>query len=208
MKKIFKMMIIFIVIFIVLFIINFFRNYFILKKIYNLGNKFNATENFRLQTKIHTSLGKTVINYYYKDKKYLYIEENISNDNMDCYYNELIFHDMNSDEYISLTADENGKLIREFDQTKKDKSNMVESFIYCKGYDFNKLLKMNIFKFIREDRENFIINISNQDEYINKKNGLLNKIISVSNNIDLEIVFEKNVVSDKTIDITQYFINE
>lgn len=198
-KKIF----IAIIIFIILFLMNFVRNYFILKKIYDLGSKFEISENYRVQEKINTSNNKMVINYYYMDKKYLYIEEE-----QDKNYNCIIFHNLDTEEYSRYTANENGELLLADNQIQDSKGNFIETFIYYKSYEFSDLLKKNIFKIIKEDSENYIINMSNQNEYIDKETGLLTKIKSASNNIDVEVTFEKNVVDSKTIDINQYLIKE
>lgn len=203
-KKFFIVIIILIILFIILFLINFGRNYFILKKIYDLGSKFETGENYRVQEKINTSNNKMVINYYYMDKKYLYIEEE-----QDKNYNCIIFHNLDTEEYSKFTANENGELLLEDNQIQDNKGNFIETFIYYKNYEFSYLLKKNIFKIIKEDSENYIINVSNNnDEYIDKETGLLTKIKSESNNIDIEVTFEKNVVDSKTIDINQYLIKE
>ena len=192
-----------ITILIILFLINFCRNYFILKKIYNLGSKFETTENYRVQEKITTLNNKVVKNYYYMDKKYLYIEETQIQDKN---YNYIIFHNLDTDEYSKFVANENGELILTDNQIKDSKRDFIESFIYYKFYEFSDLLKKSIFKIIKEDSENYIINVNNQDEYIDKQTGLLRKIVSISNDIDVEVIFEKNVVDSKTIDINQYLI--
>lgn len=194
-----------ITILIILFLINFCRNYFILKKIYNLGSNFETGENYRVQEKITTLNNKVVKNYYYMDKKYLYIEETQIQDKN---YNYIIFHNLGTDEYSKFVANENGELILTDNQIKDSKRDFIESFIYYKFYEFSDLLKKSIFKIIKEDSENYIINVNNQDEYIDKQTGLLRKIVSISNDIDVEVIFEKNVVDSKTIDINQYLIKE
>lgn len=203
MKKFFKIIFILLVILIALFIINFCRNYFILKRIYDLGNNFKATENYHIQKNINTSFGKEFINYYYKDKKSLYIDEEDGDSRK---YNTIGFYNKDTDEYIEFTSDDNGQLIKNENPTKNAKSDFIEDFIYCKSYDFSDLLKKNIFKIIKEDKENYIINLNNQNEYVNKETGLLDKVISQKNNIEIEVIFEKGVVDDKMIDINQYNI--
>lgn len=198
-----KFLLMLITIFIMLFVINFFRNYFIIKKIYDLGSKFEISENYHVQEKINTSNSKIVINYYYLDKKYLYIEEE-QNKN----YNRIIFHNLGTEEYSEFTANENGELILTDNQGQNSKSDFIEAFIYCKSYKFSELLKKNIFKIIKTDGENYIINMHNQDEYIDKETGLLKQVKSNKNNIDVEVIFEKNVVDSRTIDINQYLIKE
>lgn len=200
MKKILKCITILFILFVLMFIINIFRNYIILKNIYELGNNIEIGENYRIKKQSITAMGTSVINYYYRDNKYLYIED------LDNGYNSFIFHNLDTDEYNEFSANENGELIPVNNQQKNDKSNIIEDLIYYKSYDFLELLKKNIFKIIKEDNENYILNMSNQDEYISKSNGLLTKIKSEENNIDIEIIFEKNAVDEKTIDITQYTI--
>ncbi len=200
MKKFLKFIVILVIIFIAFFIINFCRNYFILKNIYNLGMEFETNNNYSIQEKINTTNVNQVINYYYMDGRYLYIEEQDKN------YNRVIFHNIDTKEYIELTANENGELTPADNQIQKDESNFIDNFIYYKNSNFSDLLKKNIFKIIKEDNENYIINLSNQYEYVDKANGLLKKIISVKNNIILEVNFEKDVVDTKTIDINQYSV--
>lgn len=194
-----------VIIFIILFLINFCRNYLILSKIYDLGSKFETSENYHIQEKTSTSHSKIVINYYYLDRKYLYIEEEQEQDKK---YNRIIFHNLDTEEYSEFTSNENGELILNENSIKNNKSNFIETFIYYRAYEFSDLLKKNIFKIIKEDSENYIINVYNQDEYIDKETGLLKKITSISNNIDVEVIFKKNVVDSKTIDINQYLIKE
>ena len=192
-----------ITILIILFLINFCRNYFILKKIYDLGSKFETTENYRVQEKINTIYDNTVINYFYLDKNYLYIEEN-QNSNYNC----VIFHNLDTNEYSEFIINENGELLLSDNQIQDNKSNFIEKFIYYKAYDFSYLLKNHIFRIIKEDSESYIINLNNTNEYIDKTTGLLKQVKSSLNNIDIEITFEKNVVDSKTIDINQYLIKE
>lgn len=192
-----------ITILIILFLINFCRNYFILKKIYNLGSNFETGENYRVQEKINTIYDNTVINYFYLDKNYLYIEEN-QNSNYNC----VIFHNLDTNEYSEFIINENGELLLSDNQIQDNKSNFIEKFIYYKAYDFSYLLKNHIFRIIKEDSESYIINVNNQDEYIDKQTGLLRKIVSIPNDINVEVIFEKNVVDSKTIDINQYLIKE
>ena len=203
MRKFIKILFIVIIIFIMLFIINFCRNYFILKKIYNLGSNFEAGENYRVQEKINTIYDNTVINYFYLDKNYLYIEEN-QNSNYNC----VIFHNLDTNEYSEFIINENGELLLSDNQIQDNKSNFIEKFIYYKAYDFSYLLKNHIFRIIKEDSESYIINLNNTNEYIDKTTGLLKQVKSSLNNIDIEITFEKGVVDSKTIDINQYLIKE
>ena len=158
-----------------------------------------------MQEKITTLNNKVVKNYYYMDKKYLYIEETQIQDKN---YNYIIFHNLDTDEYSKFVANENGELILTDNQIKDSKRDFIESFIYYKSYEFSDLLKKSIFKIIKEDSENYIINVNNQDEYIDKQTGLLRKIVSISNDIDVEVIFEKNLVDSKTIDSNQYLVKE
>ena len=144
-----------------------------------------------------------MINYFYLDKNYLYIEEN-QNSNYNC----VIFHNLDTNEYSEFIINENGELLLSDNQIQDNKSNFIEKFIYYKAYDFSYLLKNHIFRIIKEDSESYIINVNNQDEYIDKQTGLLRKIVSIPNDIDVEVIFEKNVVDSKTIDINQYLIKE
>lgn len=200
MRKIFKYIIILFLLVVLIFIVNIFRNYIILKNIYELGNNIEIGENYRIKMQSITSIGTSVMNYYYMDNKYLYIEELNNN------YNSFIFHNLDTDEYSEFSANENGELIPVDNPNENDKSNIIDGMIYCKSYDFFDLFKKNFFKIIKEDNENYILNVFNQDEYVNKSNGLLTKIKSEKNNIDMEITFEENTVNEKTIDITQYTI--
>ena len=168
-----------------------------------MGSNFETGENYRVQEKINTIYDNTVINYFYLDKNYLYIEEN-QNSNYNC----VIFHNLDTNEYSEFIINENGELLLSDNQIQDNKSNFIEKFIYYKAYDFSYLLKNHIFRIIKEDSESYIINVNNQDEYIDKQTGLLRKIVSISNDIDVEVIFEKNVVDSKTIDINQYLIKE
>ena len=202
MKKIYKILITIITILLLLFLINFVRNYFILKIIYNAGNSFNQGDNYKIQEKINTSHSNDTISIYYLNNKYLYEEKNDKEE-----YIRIIFQNLNNNEYSEFISNASGTLTPVYVQEQDNKSEYIKQFIYCKNYKFSDLLKNNIFKIIKKDNECYIINISNQYEYINKKNGLLTKIKSSINNIDIEIIFEKNVVDEKNFDINQYFIN-
>ena len=198
MKKFLCCVMCLIILCILIFIIIFFRNYIILKKIYELGNNFNPGENYSIRERTTTSIGTSAINYYFMDNKYIYIEE------LDNGYKSLVFHNLNTDEYNEFIFDENGEAILVNNPQNNNKSNIIDSIIYCKSYNFSSLLKQHIFKIIEEDEEHYIIYINNQKEYINKSNGLLTKIKSEQNNIDMEILFEKDSVDESMIDITQY----
>jgi hypothetical protein len=196
MKKILKILIIVILIFFILFIMNLFRNYLILNKIYNLGNNFIAGNNYHLKEEITTNIGKTIINYYYKDNIYLYNEytENLDNSTN----NVIIWNNINTNEYIHL---ENNEL----DTTNiNSKSNYIDDFIYCKSYKREYLLKENLFNIIKKSDQYYIINLSNNDEYVYVENGLLGKILSSKNNINLTVTFEKDTVTNQDIDIENY----
>lgn len=217
MKKFLKIIFLVIIIFIILLIINFGRNYFILKKIYSLGNKFDAGNNYHIKVVTKTSMVNTTNDYYYMNNKYLSIDkieyihtENLSAEEQESYtkeYNCIIFNNLLTNEYLEFTANENEEFVLSDNPVKKDESNVIEGYIYCNSYEFSSLLKKYIFKFIKEDNENYIINLDNKsDEYIDKSNGLLKAIKSVENNIDTEITFEKDVVDDTIMDINNYIM--
>ena len=74
-----------------------------------MGSNFETGENYRVQEKITTLNNKVVKNYYYMDKKYLYIEETQIQDKN---YNYIIFHNLDTNEYSEFIINENGELIK------------------------------------------------------------------------------------------------
>lgn len=204
MKKFFKIICILIGIVLVLFIINFFRNYFILKNIYEIGNSFDPGPNFHINkiSEMKISDIEEIVDFYYKDGKYLNIEEH---KNIDTGISDknISFYDEKINEYYKVIIDENGNIITNETENQINKSNYIEQIIYCNSYNFGYLLKKHIFKIIREDENCYVFSSEKDtDIYVNKKTGLMERLISEKLGYDVKFTFEENTVKDE--DINKY----
>lgn len=203
-EEIFEVIFILIGIVLVLLIINFFRNYFILKNIYEIGNSFDPGQNFHINkiSKMEISDIEEIVDFYYKDGKYLKIEEqkNIDTGISD---KDISFYDENTNEHYKIKIDENGNIITNETENQNNESNYIEQMIYCNSYDFGYLLKKHIFKTIRKEENRYVFSSEKEtDIYVNKKTGLMERLISEKLGYDVKFIFEENTVKDE--DINKY----
>lgn len=199
MKKILHWIIIFFIVIVFLFFINGIRNFIILKRIYNLNKNFVPATNYSIRYEANSPFfGKTKINYYFKDNIYFF-KEIITINQTNKEYDSFIWHNLETDEFIALTSDENGKLVNDENQEKTNISMLDGYILFGEDYslDFNRLFIINMFNIIQIKDNCYEIKVDNNDfqkDYINKETGLLQKIIT-KDNVVITMLYEQNNVT-------------
>lgn len=194
MKKITKLIIIFILIIICALIFNMIRNIYIINKIKNNSNKYFSDMNSYkgkiefFSTKISddnvTEENIDREEFYYKDGIYLikrYSKDKLIN---------IEWKNVNTNEQISNSSND---VQGEFIYT--DIMNL--DFVINEEFDNNNL-KLYLLNFIKSDKNNYIITGRQTDFYFNKETGVLSKFDAKNGHYEIYSI-DKNNVNDEEL---------
>lgn len=182
MKKLLKFLIIFIIIVVVLTLINTIRNIYIINKIKNNSSKYfsdmnsykltiNSEASYAVRDSVKTNNTNSKTEIFYKNNKYL-VKNYINDDEL----GNTEWQDYNTD--------------------KINYAEIIQINYYLKELLLNNNLKIYLLNIIKTDKDNYIINFSNElTLYFNKENGLLSKYTNKGQHTEFFSI-EKNTVID------------
>ena len=197
-NKILEIFSIIIIIIGLLFIINFIRNFIILRNIYNLSKDFDNSTNYYVEINTTTLQGNSRIEEYYRDG--LTLTKFITNNKIDY----IIWHNNKDGEIIYLKKDEDENIV----QIDMDKDKMyfyINSIKFAQNNSFGDILIKNLFNIIKTDKNAYKIKTESYTEYINKDTGLVEKLISEKNNVNIQITYIENKVTVENVNKPENF---
>ncbi len=198
---------------ILIIVLNFNKKLIVLRKLWNLGNKYESCQNYCVTEKTLFNQTETIVTTYYKDKNYLITTLNIGNGFLDkdmfTAINKNKEYAINSDSYTFVYDEDTNELIsvKLSSQTATDIKKVLtyKDIVEKEGMDpiFSQALSSKISTEIFDGVSCYKIEHEKTDGkkdvyYFEKETGLLRK------NNETEYYYMFNVVNDDILELPEY----